>query len=1250
MPRWWTPQPLPSLRRLPALQTAAELLLRRQERRKLRWQRQRQRRRRREQGYQTLATSSTVAAVREYGSGDGSGGGGGGSGTCGGQQFKSCGGWDSESDPSSDRGSDSRLDLDLHFDLDLDLDLEADLTERQDLDLHRPSVGHRKTVNAVRHDGVHVSVMAQHYAVLVTDVQQPVYGPFDDDDGVGGGGAASGGGGVAATDGSPEQRRACTPGRLAAWATELRSLLGLGRPRRWPRWFHWPGGAPLESAAEAGSSSGGGGGGGGGSLGSRIQSTPPSKIRSASATPAFGGGSFLGALGTAADDQHRTLTRCSGTTARVSAAASPHAAGTSEDGVVGGGAAAIGVRGHRRSASAAASFAGGGTPGGGGAAAAARTGGGGDGVVSPTGMRLRPEATLIQPERVRRALLLAALAAAEQRAAVERACADAGAATPARTPSGGGSGWPPCSGQRRRHQRCFSEHAGLLHAVLSGEPLTLTAADGGAVAAAADDGCRTLVSAPNAEGCGRHPSDRGGNRLHFPLPDGEAAAAAAAPGPMAAVSAAATPVTAAGDARGRDDGRRDAVSCLSPAVLPMSPPPPPLPPPQQRASVCSSHPPPPPSAAENHVTTAAGGGGDDSNSSTSGSASASGSGSRCPGASAAAAARWAFVRAAVASGAVAALPRSRRYCVVSATFSRLFPEDFDRAVPVVNHREVDQLLRRLDGHVAEYERVGQRLRRRTWWPGRLQRRQQMLSPLLRLLRQGDAGSIGSGSVADEAADSDLDLIRHHRNRISELRDQVEAARRRALACLQGTGSFLVFFRTQLGAAMAAQCAIHPEREDPRVGGPDSDYFKVRPAPGPDEVNWPALWLRSAQRSRRTALVTPLLAALLLLVPVGLFSGGLQQLNHLLCPPPSPSPPEAGVAAAAGAAAVWPWYCSQRSLAARVLQRLVVAWLPTLLLSLWQGMVLPVTNWLLIQASGTAFSLSAVDQQLAANLFLYDTFNAFLGGVVGSALIQGLRTALSSGPSALMALLGSALPASSNFFLSYLAFRALVAAPLRLLIPHVGLRLYLLRRYCRPAAAAVLSCSCCSRGGAKPGERERALMTAPVSPRYGYEVGMLLLVFLIGASFAVVAPLLLPAALAVFAAAWLFWRYALLYVYVRQYESGGTMWPEVVFGRLVAVVAVAAAFSAAALLARGGTAQGVLLLAGLPPLLLRFHRRCVRRYRGGEAAMPLTLAVDAPTASVDPWVFMPPPLHHQALGWHPDWNVPWRGWGLPPYSI
>ncbi len=72
----------------------------------------------------------------------------------------------------------------------------------------------------------------------------------------------------------------------------------------------------------------------------------------------------------------------------------------------------------------------------------------------------------------------------------------------------------------------------------------------------------------------------------------------------------------------------------------------------------------------------------------------------------AAARRWALLRQAVASGAVASLSSLPSFCPVSATFRRLFPDDFDRAVPLPNHRTVDRLLQRLDEHVGRLEQVG----------------------------------------------------------------------------------------------------------------------------------------------------------------------------------------------------------------------------------------------------------------------------------------------------------------------------------------------------------------------------------------------------------------------------------------------------------------------------------------------------------------------------------------------------------------
>lgn len=43
-----------------------------------------------------------------------------------------------------------------------------------------------------------------------------------------------------------------------------------------------------------------------------------------------------------------------------------------------------------------------------------------------------------------------------------------------------------------------------------------------------------------------------------------------------------------------------------------------------------------------------------------------------------------------------------------------------------------------------------------------------------------------------------------------------------------------------------------------------------------------------------------------------------------------------------------WYCQEKSVAATYLSKLITGWLPGLLLTLWQNMVLPLTMLLLVQ--------------------------------------------------------------------------------------------------------------------------------------------------------------------------------------------------------------------------------------------------------------------------------------------------------------
>jgi hypothetical protein len=60
--------------------------------------------------------------------------------------------------------------------------------------------------------------------------------------------------------------------------------------------------------------------------------------------------------------------------------------------------------------------------------------------------------------------------------------------------------------------------------------------------------------------------------------------------------------------------------------------------------------------------------------------------------------------------------------------------------------------------------------------------------------------------------------------------------------------------------------------------------QVHPAPGPEEVNWQALWFTHAQRTLRMWLVAPVMV-LIVLLPVSLLGAAATQITGLICGPP-----------------------------------------------------------------------------------------------------------------------------------------------------------------------------------------------------------------------------------------------------------------------------------------------------------------------------------------------------------------------------
>lgn len=68
--------------------------------------------------------------------------------------------------------------------------------------------------------------------------------------------------------------------------------------------------------------------------------------------------------------------------------------------------------------------------------------------------------------------------------------------------------------------------------------------------------------------------------------------------------------------------------------------------------------------------------------------------------------------------------------------------------------------------------------------------------------------------------------------------------------------------------------------------------------------------------------------------------------------------------------------------------------------------------------------------------------------------------------------------------------------------------------------------------------------APRSVRNGREIGTIMLFYIITLAYAPCSPIVLPFGFLYFLGAWVFWRYEVLYVNERCYESGGRIWDSV----------------------------------------------------------------------------------------------------------
>lgn len=118
------------------------------------------------------------------------------------------------------------------------------------------------------------------------------------------------------------------------------------------------------------------------------------------------------------------------------------------------------------------------------------------------------------------------------------------------------------------------------------------------------------------------------------------------------------------------------------------------------------------------------------------------------------------------------------------------------------------------------------------------------------------------------------------------------------------------------------------------------------------------------------------------------------------------------------------------------------------------------------------------------------------------------------------------------------------------------------------------------------QRDKAAFSAPASIRYGRELGVVMLVFVIGWAYAVVSPIVLVMSAIYFMSSYVVWKWGILYIYVRTYEGGGRIWRTVARCLLMCLL-IFTFFTLCVFVAKQAYFQAAIMFVTLPLIIIIF---------------------------------------------------------------
>lgn len=168
------------------------------------------------------------------------------------------------------------------------------------------------------------------------------------------------------------------------------------------------------------------------------------------------------------------------------------------------------------------------------------------------------------------------------------------------------------------------------------------------------------------------------------------------------------------------------------------------------------------------------------------------------------------------------------------------------------------------------------------------------------------------------------------------------------------------------------------------------------------------------------------------------------------------------------------------------------------------------------------------------LYVFQTFNTFFIYIISGSVMKYLGNIIDH-PMQIPQLLAKSLPSQAGFFINYLSLSSFVglAVEVTRLVPLILTAIKL-------------------KWIAKT-QRERLDAWRPKRAEYEVMYSQALLFFLIGISYSILSPIIIPFFVIYYACAYTVWVYQLLHVYIPEYEHGGKFWPEVFYRILFCMV-------------------------------------------------------------------------------------------------